>query len=367
MIGIGIDSGGSRTTYAIDDGSGTIQIGTECGSSISDSRDTQSVRMTLEWILDVIESQTDDEICVWIGAAGFAANTARSIGEVFSGPFKALGRRLEEDGRHCEAFIANDAVSLLKAPPLFGAGLVAIVGTGSVVMGAHPSFPNGVVQRGGQEWVVSDEGSGVWMTIQATRQLLKDIEVRGSQNYRSALLDRLADYLGISEADIADIPPSHRAFAKAGLVARRMAGSRPDTKRFLAQFVYPHIFDLASLEPGRPHDPIAAEVIDASTRVITDDVTAVSETLAAHTADDPNLREKLPLVVGGNIAANSVYDQRLRARVSSRCRFISSVTAVGDSADELATLALHYLNSSARDQRAIAKGFDPLNPVLKLL
>ncbi len=49
------------------------------------------------------------------------------------------------------------------------------------------------------------------------------------------------------------------------------------------------------------------------------------------------------------------------------CRFISSVTAVGDCADELATLAAHYLNSNARTQRSIAKGFDPLSPVLKLL
>ena len=368
MLGIGIDSGGTRTTYAVDDGSGPqVHSDNESGASIADSRNAESTRLAFEWIVDVVDEADDDEVCVWIGAAGFDASTARAITDLAARPMAQLAEKAEAAGRHVEVFIANDAVSLLKAPPLNGSGIVAIVGTGSVVMGAHPSYPFGVVKRGGNEWVASDEGSGVWMTVKAITLLLEDIESRGPQNYRSALLDRLVDYMGISEEETADIPSSHRALARAGLVARRMASSRPDIKRHLASFVYPHLFDLASMEPGRPHDAIASETINRSVLAITRDVKSVSETIAAHTADDPNLREKLPLVVGGNIAANPTYDSRLRGVVSGECRFVSSVSSVGDSSDELASLALKYLQSNARDQRAIAKGFDPLHPVQKLL
>lgn len=98
--------------------------------------------------------------------------------------------------------------------------------------------------------MVSDEGSVVWMTLESIRLHLADIEARGPVDYHSALLDRLADHVGISESELSVIPSPHVALAKADLVARRMAESRMDAKRFVGRFVYPHIFDLASLEPG---------------------------------------------------------------------------------------------------------------------
>jgi N-acetylglucosamine kinase-like BadF-type ATPase len=368
MLGIGFDSGGSRTSYALNRGEGPVHVsGNEAGASIANARDAGSVRRSIDWIVEVIRAQDDPEICVWIGAAGFSASTANSIAEQFAEPMKALGQWMEEQNRHCEVFIANDAVSILKSPPLLGAGIVAIVGTGSVVMGTHPSCPDGVVKRGGYEWLVSDEGSGVWMTLQCTRLLLHDIETRGPSEYHSALLDRLADFVGITEDEISGIPASHRALAKIDLIARRMSGSRPDAKRFFANFVYPHIFDLAALQPGRPHDPIAADVINQSIEHIVSSVSSVANVLAAHTADEPNLRESLPLIVGGSIAANPLYDQLFRAKTSSATRFVSSIDLIGDAAEHYAHLCLHYLESDGRTQRAVAKDFDPLHPVMKLL
>jgi len=368
LLGIGFDSGGSRTSYAFNRGEGAIVVsGNEAGASIANARDASSMGRTVCWIAEVIRSQPDDDICAWIGAAGFSASTSSAIVQEFAEPMRELGKWMEQEDRQCRVFIANDAVSILKSPPLLGAGVVAIVGTGSVVMGAHPMCEEGVVKRGGYEWLVSDEGSGVWMTLQSTRLLLHDIQSRGPSEYHSALLDRLADYFGVSEDEIADIPSSHRALAKIDLVARRMAASRSDAKRFFARFVYPHIFDLASLESGRAHDPIAAEVINQSVEQIAEEVSAVAEILAAHTADEPNLRERLPLVVGGSIAANPLYEQLFRARISSATRFISSVDMTGDSADDFADLAYHYLQSDDRARRATARSFDPLHPVVRLL
>ena len=368
MLGIGIDSGGSRTSYACDRGEGAIQVsGNEAGASIADARDGGAIRTAIEWIVDVIRSQDDPEVCVWIGPAGFSASTAHSIVEQFAAPMRDLGVWMEERDRHCDVFIANDAVSLLKSPPLLGSGVVAIIGTGSVVMGAYPSCPEGAVQRGGYEWLISDEGSGVWITLQCIRLLLRDIQERGARDYHSALLDRLADFLGISDSEISDIAASHRALAKIDLIARRSAASRPDAKRFFARFVHPHVFDLAALETGKAHDPIAAEVLRQSVELVVEGVRVVAETLAAYTADEPNLREKLPLIVGGNIAANPLYDQLLRAQVSSSCRFISSIEAIGDAAGHFSALSIHYLQSDNRERRLLAKSFDPLHPVVKLL
>lgn len=368
MLGIGFESGGSRTTYALAAEGDVPQLtGNEAGSSIASSRDSEAMTAAVDWMMDVVEDQQDDEICVWIAASGFSAPTAMDIRSRFEPRLRALRRQLDKDDRSIEIFIANDAVSLLKAPPLNGSGLAAIVGTGSVVMGAHPSCPDGVVKRGGYEWLVSDEGAGVWMTLQAIRLILKDIQDRGPRDYHSALLERLTEYFGIAESDLGDIPASHRALAKADAVARKMAESRPDAKRFFARFVYPHIFDLASLEAGKSHDRIAAEVLNQAVSQVVDSVRAVSETLAAYTADEPNQRESLPLIIGGKIPANPLFDQRLRVQISANCRYISSVEAVGSGAQSVAELALSYMQARDRERRQIARSFDPLHPVMKLL
>jgi N-acetylglucosamine kinase-like BadF-type ATPase len=368
MLGLGFDSGGSRTTYAVDYGRGSEdESGNEAAVSLADARAAASTDAAIDWMLEVVRSQDDDDIVAWIGAAGFSAAAASSIQERFDQPIRNLARQLEADGRHCEILIANDAISILKAPPLEGAGLAAVIGTGSVVLGAHPACRDGVVKRGGREWLVSDQGSGVWMTLECIRLLIRDIEARGSQDYHSVLLDRLTDFLAIPVEATRHIPTSHRALAKADIIARRAAENRPDMKRFFASFVYPNIFDLAILQAGRPHDPLAAEVLNESIRIITDEIRVVSEALAAYTADEPNRRALLPVVIGGNIAANPHYAEQLRAAVAASCRFVSSVDTIGDAASAFAALAVGYARSNPKERAAITRAFDPLHPVVRLL
>lgn len=368
MLGIGFDSGGSRTTYALASSTDVQEVtGNEAGASISNSRDRDSMDMAISWIMDVIEAREEEEICVWIGAAGFSAATSKVIASRFEPRINALRRRCEEEDRSVSIFIANDAVALLKAPPLNGSGVVAIVGTGSVILGSHVTSTEGVIKRGGYEWLVSDEGAGVWMTLQAIRLLLRDIEERGSSEYHSALLDRLADYVGVSESDLGDIPSSHRALAKADAIARKMAENRTDMKRFFARFAYPHIFDLVSIESGKSHDRIAADVLNQSVSAVVEGVRVVSESLAAYTADEPNLRESMPLILGGNIAAHPLWEQRFRVQVSASCRYISSAEMIGSSSSSLASLALNYLGANDKERRQIAKSFDPLHTIVKLM
>lgn len=368
MLGIGFDSGGTHTSFALDRGEGYVQTPrNEATWSISDARGDSSSREAVRWISSIVQEQPDEEVCVWIGAAGFAGASIRDIRDLFEGAVSQIADTYERSGRCCEMYICNDAVSILKAPPLLGTGVAAIVGTGSVVMGAHPGYRSGLMKRGGLEWLVSDHGSGVWMTLECIKRLLRDIQTHGGQNYHSPLLDRLCDFFSVPADAMQDIPASHRPSAMAEAIARKTASNRSDAKRFFASFVYPHLFDLCTLDAGRTHDPIAAEVLDASVQMISDEIVAVSEALAAHTADDPNLRESLPVVVGGNIAANPAYSQRLTSALSAKGRYIESVASIGDPAPSLAALAVRILQAAPGEKAALTASYDPLHPVLRLL
>jgi N-acetylglucosamine kinase-like BadF-type ATPase len=367
MVGLGFNSGGTRTTYAIDLGDGpTRPPGSEIGDSLSSARGGDSTQAAINWIVDLILSQDSEEVVTWIGAAGFSASTAESVKHQFTPRLHDITAAADR-GQHFEIFITNDAVAILKAPPLNGAGVAAIVGTGSVVMGFHPTCSEGVVKRGGFEWLVSDEGSGVWMTLETVRRLLHDIQEHGSEEYNSILLERLADYLGITVADTRHVPATHRALAKADLIARRISEDRHDTKRFLAHFAYPNIFDTAVLSAGNTsHDRIAAEVLRDSVRIIANHITYVADVLAAHTADEPNLRQKQPVVVGGSIASNPLYAGLLDSALSSS-RSVQWIETIGDAADELAALSAAYLAASSAERSRIARSLDPLHPVLRLV
>lgn len=369
MLAIGFDSGGTRTSYAATRGNGVFESnGAEAGSSIADARDPMAVQMAIDWIVDVIEEHLhEDELSIWISAAGFSGATASTLKALFQRRIQKLAEKCDEEDLQVDIMMSNDGVALLKAPPLNGAGIVAIVGTGSVVLGAHPDCSEGVIKRGGNDWVVSDEGAGVWMTVQAIRLIMKDIEQRGPRDYHSPLLDRLSDYFGIPETDLVDIPASHRQLAKVEAVARKMAESRTDLKRYFARFVYPNLFDLSTMEAGKPHDPIAAEVLQRSVAEVVERVRVVSEAVTAYTNDEPNLRERLPLVIGGSIAANPMYEQRVRLMTASECRYISSVEVLGDGARTVTALAWAYAQASDRERRQMIRSFDPMHPVVKLL
>ena len=363
---IGVDSGGTRTTCAYTRGQDSEMIVKESSRTLSDARGERSLRSTAEWIVERVldASEPDDETCVWIGAsAHVSAASCEALDEAFELPL----RQLERENRDCEILIANDAVSLCKSPPLHGRGVVAIVGTGSIVLGSHPRCPDNVVRRGGYEWPTGDVGAGVWMTFESLKLVIEDIHTQGSVGYHSPLLDRLCDFFGVDSEAAAKVPSSHAALARAELVANVLAQSHgEDGKRHVANFVYPNLFDLAQSTVGRPHDPIAARVIASSVRRIADDIGHVSSTLSAFTGDHPNTRERVPVIAAGSIANNPIYRQQLTAAVSE-CAYVGPLVVTGDSAHTFAELAMHYLRSDAREKKAILRQLDAVHQVHRLI
>jgi len=366
MIGIGFDSGGTRTTVAIDRGSGPETIDeNEMVESISSARDIISMQRAISWMADKTEEMADGQVAVWIGAAGYSATTASRIVDAFK---VELEDRPRLRARNCTILLANDAISVLKADPLRGSGVVAIVGTGSVVLGAHPAYREGVIKRGGCEWVVSDDGAGVWMTLRCIALLLEDLQSEWASNRHLVLLDRLAERLAISADDTQHISPSRRALVMAELIARHLAEpTRTNIKRTLAQFVYPDLFDFARGE-GHSFDPVAKRVIRDSVRVIALQAQAVSDRLAASTADDPDRRDKLKMVVSGKIAANSYYAPLLESEILTRtCASIESVKVIGHAAGWFASLAMSYLRADDAGKEEIVRPIDELHSVAQVL
>jgi N-acetylglucosamine kinase-like BadF-type ATPase len=239
LIGVGIDSGGTHTTFAVkysDDAQKTAMM--ESSSTLADSRSAMSMRRAAEWIVSRILdlTQPGDECCVWIGAAaGIMSTSTSALEQTFEVPLLQLsGRNID-----CEIFIANDAVSILKSPPLHGQGIVAIIGTGSMVVGAHPACPDGIIRRSGYEWPVGDQGAGVWMTFEPIRMVLEDIRMRGRDAYHSPLLDRLCDYFNVDSAPFSSIPDSYSSLARVEELASTLARAGEDSKRRIAGFVHP--------------------------------------------------------------------------------------------------------------------------------
>jgi hypothetical protein len=287
--------------------------------------------------------------------------------DAFDEAFDVPLREIRREGRDCEIFIANDAVSLCKSPPLHGKGVVAIVGTGSIVLGTHPLCADNVVRRGGYEWPTGDVGAGVWMTFESLKLVIEDIQAQGSTGYHSPLLDRLCDFFGVDSEAVAKVPGSHAALARTELVANVLAQSHGDDgKRHVANFVYPNLFDLAQNTVGHAHDPLAARVIASSVRQIVDDIAHVSATLAAFTDDHPNARERMPVLAAGSIANNPIYSQQLTAALSE-CAYVGPLVITGDSAQTFASLAMHYLRSDTRERKAMLRQLDAVHQVHRLI
>jgi N-acetylglucosamine kinase-like BadF-type ATPase len=337
--------------------------------SLSTARDAAANAAAVSWLQTRLAKyiEPESEVCIWIGAAGFSAATVHQFRRLFAPFAEALCERADTVDASLDVFVANDAVSLLKAPPLLGTGVAAIVGTGSVVLGAHPSHATGVIKRGGYEWIASDEGSGVWMTIQAMRRILDDIAAKGSVDYHSPLLDRLVEHFDVDDDDLASVPESHQAIARIDAVCRKSASIGRETKRELASFVYPNLFDLVNVEDGGTHDVLAERVIRDSVHTIAQNVEAVSEILAASTADAPSNRDKLAVSVGGNIARNSYYSNLLSAEIGQLCEHVDRVRVIGDASGCFAELASAYLNGSKAERKLLAKDCDPLHPILQLV
>jgi N-acetylglucosamine kinase-like BadF-type ATPase len=160
---LGIDGGGTKTSFAVADDSHILARVSEGGSSptrIDEPSVQRVLRSGVESVCAKAGVSRSDIRFACIGSAGVAIEAGRQliqriIAELVDGRFAVVGDML----------IAHEAA-------FFGSeGVMVISGTGSIAFGVNKDGEN--ARAGGRGPIVSDEGSGTWIGRKAVTALLR--------------------------------------------------------------------------------------------------------------------------------------------------------------------------------------------------
>lgn len=221
----GVDGGGSRTRAALVDESGALLALVETGGC-----NVQLVGLGgLERLLEGI----------WSRLGATAALPLRSVCLALAG----AGRRPEQEavavlvrrrGWAAAVEVVSDAQAALEGAHAGGPGVVAVAGTGSIVMGKNHRGER--ARAGGWGPLLGDEGSGYAIVLEALRAALRARDGWGEQ---TALQQELQEALDLDDWD--------------GLVSR-VYGGELNRERIAA--LSPHVFAAA-----RAGDAVAARIV----------------------------------------------------------------------------------------------------------
>lgn len=155
----GIDAGGTRTILLLNEG-GIVQkrvFPSVNPASVGDEAAEKNLGLLLRWLA---QTGTDQSHFGWVGSAEVSLATLDRA-------TSRMKRALEAAGIRAVVVLTNDACVPLLAPPLNGVGIAVVVGTGSVAIGCDAT--GAMVQCGGYEYLISDEGGGFDIGLQGLR------------------------------------------------------------------------------------------------------------------------------------------------------------------------------------------------------
>ena len=238
----GIDGGGTRTRAALVDESGALLGLVEAGGS-----NLQLVGMDgLERVLEDLWSRLGTGIlplrslCLGLAGAGRKPEQEEAAG---------LVRRR---GWAAQVRVMSDAEAALEGAYGGGPGVVAIAGTGSIVMGTNRRGER--VRAGGWGPLLGDEGSGYAMALEALRAVLRS---RDGWDAGTALAQELQEALGLADWD---------------QLVRQVYGGELTRERIAA--LNPRVFAVA-----RDGDAVAGRIVAAAGAALGRQVAAVAHRL----------------------------------------------------------------------------------------
>jgi N-acetylglucosamine kinase-like BadF-type ATPase len=191
---------------------------------------------------------------VVVGLAGVSRLSDPVLAEAFTAQWAAIGLT-------CPVTVVGDAVTALAAGAAARSGVVLIAGTGAVA--ARVDDGRVVATADGLGWLLGDEGSGLWLGLQAVRV--------AARSWPSSFAGKIAAHAGVSSCDelvhwAGQLPPA--AFAELSpLVCALAAEGDPLAGRLIDRAV---ICLLATLdELGPPGGPVvlAGGLLTAATPV----------------------------------------------------------------------------------------------------
>jgi N-acetylmuramic acid 6-phosphate etherase len=168
---LGLDGGGSKTLALLADAKGSV-----IGRGSAGASNYQNIGEMAAW------AALDTAIAAAFADAGLEQSTVDAVGLGLAGVDRPEDRALFEGwaaGRFGGApvVIANDAELVLAAGTPDDWGVALISGTGSIVFGRSP---NGEMARaGGWGHIMSDEGSGYAIGVEALRAVMAAFDGRG--------------------------------------------------------------------------------------------------------------------------------------------------------------------------------------------
>lgn len=174
---LGIDGGGTKTTFALGDGVHLIATETAAGSNVvrlGEQKARIAIEKGVRSVCGKAGAQAKHIVAVCAGVGGAAQDSTRRqitqiLGEMIPGKILVVG----------DMVVAHEAA--LEG----AAGIVVISGTGSIAYGRNES--GSTARAGGWGYMISDEGSGHWVGVQAVAAIARAME----SNKHTELGDRV--------------------------------------------------------------------------------------------------------------------------------------------------------------------------------
>ena len=242
MYVVGIDGGGTRTRAALVDVSGQCLKLVAGGCGNYQLIGLEGVERLLAQLLDELGTAGEpiEALCAAMAGAGRP------------GEQKAIANLVQRQGWARKVCAVSDALGALEGAHGGAAGIIAIAGTGSIVVGRNGRGE--CARAGGWGPLLGDEGSGYSIALEALRKVLR---ARDGWGESTILSERLQETLGLAEWDE---------------IVRQVYGGELDRKRLAA--LSPQVFAAA-----RSGDAVARCIIDGAGAALGALVAAVARRL----------------------------------------------------------------------------------------
>ncbi|MFZ0480928.1 MAG: BadF/BadG/BcrA/BcrD ATPase family protein [Terriglobales bacterium] len=252
---LGIDGGGTKTRCVLGDEAGVLASAVSGGSNIvrlGEARARESLHAVIRQVCAIGRVSLPQIRAICVGASGAGRPE-------IADRIRAIVAELDPHPSASRIEVTADTVIALQAAFGSGAGVIAIAGTGSIILGRDAA--GRTARAGGWGFAVSDEGSGQWIGRQAVSLVLRARD----QNEETALAARILDAWKLANIDALILqanstpPPEFprlfpvvlRAAEEGDRIARELLARAGSELAGLAEIV------LRRISPAPPRVPVA--------------------------------------------------------------------------------------------------------------
>ncbi|MFG2036543.1 BadF/BadG/BcrA/BcrD ATPase family protein [Dactylosporangium sp. NPDC048998] len=158
---VGVDAGGTASRAVVTDAAGVVLGRGTAGPGNPSAGGPPAARAVGSALRSALGSLDPASVAAGVvGVAGVSALADPAVAAAFAAEWRSLGLR-------CDMAVVGDAVTAFAAGGAWPSGAVLIAGTGAVA-----ALVDGLeIARvaDGLGWLLGDEGSGLWLGLQATR------------------------------------------------------------------------------------------------------------------------------------------------------------------------------------------------------